>query len=45
MDENKYDSLLSESLGVDSVEVLDVRVKSPDNPVKLMEAKILVFKK
>ena len=32
------------SLGVDGVEVLDVRIKSPDNPVKLMEAKLLVFK-
>jgi len=31
-------------LSVDGVEVLDVRVKSPDNPVKLMEAKMLVFK-
>jgi len=23
---------------------LDVRVKSPDNPVRLMEAKLLVFR-
>ena len=44
MYEYKYDSWLSESLGVYGVEVLDVRVKSPDNPVKLMEAKLLVFK-
>ncbi len=50
MTREKYDSFSSEdreaveSLGVDGVEVLDVRVKSPDNPVKLMEAKLLVFK-
>jgi hypothetical protein len=31
-------------LGVDGVEVLDVKIKSPNNPVKLMEAKLLVFK-
>jgi hypothetical protein len=33
-----------ECLGVDGVEILDVRIKSPNNPVKLMEAKLLVFK-
>ncbi|SFV60790.1 hypothetical protein MNB_SV-9-951 [hydrothermal vent metagenome] len=33
-----------ESLSVDEVEVLDVKIKSPDNPVRLMEAKLLVFK-
>ncbi len=37
-----YDSLPSEDR--EAIEVLDVRVKSPDNPVKLMEAKLLVFK-
>jgi hypothetical protein len=33
-----------ECLGVDGVEVLDVWVKSPDNPVVLVDAKLLVFK-
>ncbi|PHS39125.1 MAG: restriction endonuclease [Sulfurovum sp.] len=46
----KYDGLpledreALESLGVDGVEVLDVGVKNPDNPVKLVDAKMLVFK-
>jgi len=50
MTKDKYDSFSSEdreaveSLGVDGVEVLDVKVKSPDNPVKLMDAKLLVFR-
>ena len=44
MVENRYNSLFSERLGVDGVEVLDVKVKSPDNPVKLMDGKLLVFK-
>lgn len=49
MKKEKYDSLpirdreALESLGVDGVEVLDARVKSPDNPVRLMDAKLLVF--
>jgi len=48
MRKEKYEGLplvdreVLESLGV--VEVLDVWIKSPDNPVKLMEAKLLVFK-
>ena len=33
-----------ESLGVDGVEVLDVRIKSPNNPVVLVDAKLLIFK-
>jgi hypothetical protein len=33
-----------ECLGVDGVEVLDVWVKSPDNPVVLVDAKLLVFR-
>jgi hypothetical protein len=33
-----------ESLGVDGIEVLDVRIKSPDNPVVLVDAKLLIFK-
>jgi hypothetical protein len=50
MKREKYDGLpladreALESLDIDGVEVLDVRVKNPDNPVKLMEAKLLVFK-
>jgi len=50
MTKDKYESLPSddrealERLDMDGVEVLDVRVKSPDNPVRLMEAKLLVFK-
>jgi hypothetical protein len=32
-----------ECLGVDGVEVLDIRIKSPDNPVRLIKAKLLVF--
>jgi hypothetical protein len=34
-----------ESFGINNgVEVLDIRIKSPNNPVKLMEAKIFIFK-
>ncbi|SFV71761.1 hypothetical protein MNB_SV-13-1705 [hydrothermal vent metagenome] len=33
-----------ESFGVDGVEVLDVNIKSSDNPVRLIDAKLLVFK-
>jgi hypothetical protein len=34
-----------ESFGINNgVEVLDIRIKSPNNPMKLMEAKMLVFK-
>jgi hypothetical protein len=50
MKREKYDGLplvdreVLESLDIDGVEVLDVMVKSLDNPVKLMEAKLLVFK-
>ena len=48
MKKEKYEGLplvdreVLESLGV--VEVLDVWIKSPDNPVVLVEAKLLVFK-
>jgi hypothetical protein len=50
MRKEKYEGLpladreVLESLGVDGVEVLDVRIKSPDNPIRLVEAKLLVFK-
>jgi len=49
MRSEKYESLpnddreVIEVLNVDGVEVLDVKIKSPNNPVKLMEAKLLVF--
>jgi len=42
MVEEEYDFFSIESLNV--YEVLDVKIKSPDNPVKLMDAKLLVFK-
>ncbi len=50
LSQDKYDGLpledreALESLDIDGVEVLDVGIKSPDNPVRLVEAKILVFK-
>ncbi|CAA6798608.1 MAG: Type II site-specific deoxyribonuclease() [uncultured Sulfurovum sp.] len=50
MTKDKYESLpcddreAVEGLDVDGVEVLDVKIKNPDNPVRLMEAKLLVFK-
>ena len=50
LSKDKYDGLplkdreALESLGVNGVEVLDVGVKSPDNPVRLIESKMLVFK-
>ncbi|CAA6803606.1 MAG: Restriction endonuclease [uncultured Sulfurovum sp.] len=46
---DKYDGLpiedreVLDSLGVDGVEVLDVKIKNPNNPVKLLDAKLLVF--
>jgi len=50
MKKEKYEGLpledreVLENLGVDGVEVLDVRIKSPNNPVVLVDAKLLVFK-
>jgi hypothetical protein len=50
MKSEKYNSLpledrdILESLDIDGIKVLDIRIKSPNNPVKLMEAKMLVFK-
>jgi hypothetical protein len=50
MTNEKYDGLplddreALEYLSVDGVEVLDVRIKSPNNPVVLVDAKLLVFK-
>jgi len=39
------DRQVLERLALDNeIEVLDVRIKSPDNPVRLMEAKLLVFR-
>jgi hypothetical protein len=49
MRKEKYEGLplkdreVLECLGIDGVEVLDVRIKSPDNPVRLVDAKLLVF--
>ena len=51
MKKEKYEGLpledreVLESLGIDGVEVLDVRIKSPNNPVVLVDGKLLVFKK
>ena len=50
MKKEKYEELpledrqVLENLGIDGVEVLDVKIKSPDNPVRLIEAKLLVFR-
>ncbi|CAA6810144.1 MAG: Unknown protein [uncultured Sulfurovum sp.] len=50
MTKEKYESFsvedrdMVENLDVDGVEVLDVKIKNPDNPVRLMEAKLLIFK-
>jgi len=50
MKKEKYEELPLEdrevlkSFGVDGVEILDVRIKSPNNPVVLIDAKLLVFK-
>jgi len=50
-EKEKYEELpledrqVLERLALDNeIEVSDVRIKSPDNPVRLMEAKLLVFK-
>jgi len=48
MSSEKYSSFPLEDRevieGFDGVEVRDVKIKSPNNPVKLMEARLLVFK-
>ncbi|MDD2906314.1 MAG: NgoPII family restriction endonuclease [Sulfurimonas sp.] len=50
MKKEKYDSLPSEdkesieNIENDSVEVQDVRIKNPNNPVQLIDAKLLIFK-
>ena len=50
MTKEKYEGLpledreALESLDIDEVEVLDVRIKSPNNPVVLVDGKLLVFK-
>ena len=50
MTKEKYEGLpledreALECLGIDGVEVLDVRIKSPNNPVVLVDGKLLVFK-
>ena len=51
MTKKKYDGLpledreVLERLGIEGVEVLDIRIKSPNNPVVLVDGKLLVFKK
>ncbi len=45
MSREKYNSFpLEDREVIEGFEVRDVRIKSPNNPVKLMEAKLLVFK-
>jgi len=49
MTKDKYEGLpledreALESLGIDEVDILDVWIKSPNNSIKLMKAKLLVF--
>lgn len=49
MQKEKYERLpvedreALESLGVDGVEVKDIKIKSPNNPVKLVDGKLFVF--
>ena len=51
MTKEKYEGLpledreLLENLSVDGVEVLDIWIKSPNNPVVLVDGKLLVFKR
>lgn len=50
MKREKYESLPSEDKEIienidnDNVEVQNVRIKNPNNPVQLIDAKLLVFK-
>lgn len=50
MKKEKYESLpredkeIIETLENDNVEVQDIRIKNPNNPVQLIDAKLLVFK-
>ena len=50
MKKEKYESLplsdrqLIESLNTSNVSITDVRIKNPNNPVQLMDGKLLVFK-
>jgi len=48
MTKDKYNSMSSEDRKnlekLNEVEVLDIRIKSLNNLIKLMEAKILIFK-
>jgi len=47
MKKEKYDGLpledreVLESLGIDGVEVMDVRIKSPNNPVVLVDSQLI----
>ncbi len=50
MKKEKYDSLPSEdkefieSIRNENIEILNIRIKNPNNPVQLIDAKLLVFK-
>lgn len=50
MKQEKYDSLSSddketiENIENDNVEIQDIRIKNPNNPIQLIDAKLLVFK-
>ena len=50
MKKDKYDSLLDndkeaiKNINNDNVEVKDVKIKNPNNPIQLIDAKLLVFK-
>ena len=48
MTKDKYNSMPLEDRNIleklNEVEVLDIKIKNPNNPIKLIEAKLLVFK-
>jgi len=50
MKKEKYNSLPSEdresieNIENDNIEIQDIRIKNPNNPVQLIDAKLLVFK-
>ncbi len=50
MKKDKYDSLPTkdiefvENLNSDNVEINDVKIKNPNNPVDLLDAKLLIYK-
>ena len=48
MRKEKYDSMPLEDRNIleklNEVKVLDIKIKNPNNPVKLIEARLLIFK-